>query len=119
MERFMLEYYYMKYVFALLFMLTAPAFAEQPTCNMVNNGIAHCIADRMCQCKYFSPSLIKNDPGGYRWDCGIYRPACIDPNKIEEVKPYDGPEAIGLGDTDNSINSEVGDGSTSTIELNN
>ena len=104
----------MKYIFTLLFTLTLPAIAEAPQCDMQNRGIVHCFADRLCVCDYQRSGIMTNDPGGYRWDCSINRPPCIDPNKIEESKPYEGPEAVSIDESDNSVVIENAPANTNT-----
>ena len=88
----------MKYLLFFLALSTA-AFAEDaPNCTSGNAGEVTCMANRMCECKHFNGSLMKGTPEGYRWDCGITRPNCLDYNKTEETKPYDGPDSVDLGD---------------------
>ena len=48
-----------------------------------------------------------NKRAGFRWDCGINRPSCIDPNVKALTAPYDGPQAVGI------------DKSTSSTTINN
>lgn len=119
--------------FVVLLCAAAPAFAAETKsaakeevkaevnmniCTEQTAGMLKCMGGRNCECKLFHKSLMKNDPGGYRWDCGILRPNCIDRNIISDKKPYDGPNAVGLGTTETNINSETGDGSTSQFEIN-
>jgi hypothetical protein len=94
------------YLFAIALFCT-PAMAESvPACNMESEGQTYCMSQRMCECKHFHGSLMKGTPEGYRWDCGITRPNCLDYNKVEEVRPYDGPQSVGEG-SNTSISTEV------------
>jgi hypothetical protein len=84
------------FILAIMFSSSASA-AEVYECNAKTAGLIQCIALKQCECKLFPTSLMKNDPGGYRWDCGILRPQCIDQNKIsdrENAEPYDGPSSV-------------------------
>lgn len=84
-------------VLIMLFVSTAAFAAEIPECTAKTQGILNCMAGKQCECKYFRPSTMRNDAGGYRWDCGIMRPNCVDPNKIsdrEDAKPYSGPDTV-------------------------
>lgn len=91
----------MKQIFLFL-ALTAASFTaamaeDAPQCTASKAGTLSCQAGRQCECKHFNKSLMKGTPEGYRWDCGITRPNCLDYNKTEETKPYDGPSSVGLG----------------------
>lgn len=84
------------FIFAILFSSHASA-AEIFACDAKTQSMVQCISGKECECKLFQTSLMKNDPGGYRWDCGILRPQCIDQNKIsdrENARPYDGPDSV-------------------------
>ncbi len=89
----------MKYIYLLAaIVFSNPAMAESaPTCNLEAEGTTASMSGRMCECKHFHGSLMKGTPEGYRWDCGITRPNCLDFNKTEETKPYDGPQSVGEG----------------------
>jgi hypothetical protein len=99
----------MKYIILLILALSFPAMAEDkaasqaatPACTSKTAGQVSCQANRMCECKHYNASLMAGTPEGYRWDCGITRPNCMDYNKIEETKPYDGPSSVNLGDDHN------------------
>jgi hypothetical protein len=84
------------FIFAL-FIATNASAAEIYECNAKTAGLIQCISLKECECKLFLTSLMNNDPGGYRWDCGILRPQCLDQNKVsdrEDAKPYDGPSSV-------------------------
>ncbi|MCS7269187.1 MAG: hypothetical protein NZ704_14135 [Geminicoccaceae bacterium] len=63
---------------ALVFALVpcAAAAAEIPACGPATAGAVTCMAGRMCACAYERPGRMTGTPGGWRWDCGILRPAC-------------------------------------------
>ena len=95
-------------IFGILIGFSSAAMAEGAQCNAENAGITECMSNRVCECKHYNASLMKGTPEGYRWDCGITRPNCLDFNKVEETKPYDGPESLGLGDkTDIKTKTEI------------
>jgi len=84
------------FIFAFFIASSANA-AEISECNAQSAGVVECISLKECECKLFQTSLMRNDPGGYRWDCGLTRPQCLDQNKIsdrENAKPYDGPQSV-------------------------
>jgi hypothetical protein len=47
-----------------------------PVCNGPREGVAACLAGRQCLCTFERGGSITGRPDGYRWDCGILRPAC-------------------------------------------
>lgn len=83
-------------IFAILLSGNASA-AEIYECSTKTQGMLQCIEGKQCECKNFRPSTMRDDAGGYRWDCSILRAPCIDLNKIsdrENAKPYDGPDSV-------------------------
>lgn len=64
--------------FALAFALVpvGAAAAELPACEPARAGVVTCMAGRMCACIFEQPGRMTGAPGGWRWDCGILRPAC-------------------------------------------
>ena len=105
----------MKYIYLFLALLSTPAMAESaPTCTENSEGQTYCMSQRMCECKHFNGSLMKGTPEGYRWDCGITRPNCLDYNKTEETKPYSGPSSVSLGSQTNVNNGSSSNNATST-----
>ncbi|PIR32822.1 MAG: hypothetical protein COV36_03580 [Alphaproteobacteria bacterium CG11_big_fil_rev_8_21_14_0_20_44_7] len=95
-----------KILFILTFaLLPIPAIAEGE-CNMQNRGKVMCMEQRMCECKYFTAGVMTNDPGGYRWDCGIMQGNCLDYQTIDSTKPYDGPQAVELDNSSDNITIE-------------
>lgn len=87
-----------KFLTILLFALSSAASATgQEQCTSSTAGSLQCMSGKQCECKLFPTSLMKNDPGGYRWDCGILRGSCLDLNKISDrgdAQPYNGPAAV-------------------------
>lgn len=54
-----------------------PAGAQTPpACRPETAGILACMAGRMCVCGFERSGRMTGAPGGWRWDCGILRPAC-------------------------------------------
>ena len=109
----------MKYLILLTaIVFSSPAMAESaPQCSLESEGQTFCMSNRMCECKHMNGSLMKGTPEGYRWDCGITRPNCLDFNKTEETKAYDGPESVGLSndktDIHTNTNNDITSGNTS------
>lgn len=58
-------------------LLAAPAAAaDPPACGPAQNGIVACLAGRLCGCGFERPGRMTGAREGWRWDCGILRPAC-------------------------------------------
>lgn len=62
----------------LLFLLFAlPAAAQEiPACTQDRAGAVACMAGKLCACGYQRGGAMSGRPDGWRWDCGILRPAC-------------------------------------------
>jgi hypothetical protein len=62
----------------LFLLLTAiPAAAQEiPDCNQDRVGAVACMSGKLCACGYQRGGIVSGRPDGYRWDCGILRPAC-------------------------------------------
>jgi hypothetical protein len=58
-----------------LLMASVPARA-QPQCDASRLGSLSCQVGRMCECRYERGGSLTGREEGYRWDCGILRPAC-------------------------------------------
>lgn len=53
------------------------ATAQQPpACRAETVGTVACMAGRMCACELERAGRMTGAAGGFRWDCGILRPAC-------------------------------------------
>lgn len=50
--------------------------AEPPACRAETAGVVACLAGRMCACGPGRGGRMTGAREGYRWDCGILRPAC-------------------------------------------
>src|ERR1700761_7954747 len=84
----------MKNLILVLFLLF-PAFANATdACTEQNVGAVQCMAQRMCECKFFRKSEMAGTPDHFGWDCGINRPNCLDYQHIDSSKPYDGPQSV-------------------------
>ncbi len=55
-----------------------------PVCNAPRDGVAACLAGRQCLCGFERGGSITGRHDGWRWDCGVLRPAC-------DVPPADLP----------------------------
>jgi hypothetical protein len=62
----------------LLFPLR-PVAQEMPACNQDRVGAVACMAGKLCACGYARGGIVSGRPDGYRWDCGVLRPACGEP----------------------------------------
>lgn len=58
--------------------LAAGAAAAQapPACRPETAGIVTCMAGRMCVCGFERSGRMTGLQAGWRWDCGVLRPAC-------------------------------------------
>ena len=73
------------------------ARAAEPVCAAASAGGAACIAGRLCSCGFARASQATGLPDGFRWDCGILRPACGQPTPAT-VDPWQGtlPDALAV-----------------------
>jgi hypothetical protein len=68
-----------------LLALAAPITARAeppPVCDTVSDGTLACIAGRQCACRFERGGAMTGRSDGFRWDCGILRPACA-PDAVE------------------------------------
>lgn len=75
---------------------TGEARADPPPCVEPNAGLLACVAGKLCACRLDRGGMITGLPAGYRWDCGVLRPACGDaanPPATLERYPYPLPPA--------------------------
>mgnify|MGYP000614964591 CR=1 FL=1 len=76
---------------------SAASAAEPPACAAPAVGLVACIAGRLCSCRFERASPATGLPDGFRWDCGILRPACgaLPPATID---PWQGglPESLAI-----------------------
>jgi hypothetical protein len=67
----------MRRLLPLLLLLAPPAAAQEiPSCNQDRVGAVACMAGKLCSCGYQRGGVVSGRPDGYRWDCGVLRPAC-------------------------------------------
>lgn len=60
----------------LFFGFITAAAAAEPVCNAFNEGITGCFANKQCICRFDPGGSLAGRPPGYRWNCGVLRPAC-------------------------------------------
>jgi hypothetical protein len=61
----------------LLLLGATPAAAQEiPACNQDRVGAVACMSGKLCACGYQRGGIVSGRPDGYRWDCGVLRPAC-------------------------------------------
>ncbi|MGG5820113.1 hypothetical protein [Falsiroseomonas sp. HW251] len=73
----------------VLLLFAAPALAQVQETEVVGSdpmactdrraGAVACMAGRLCACGYQRGGIVSGRPDGWRWDCGVLRPACGDP----------------------------------------
>lgn len=64
-------------ILVLSLLLISPALAQTPpACAPALEGMVACFADKLCKCNYERSNAMTERPAGFRWDCGIMRPAC-------------------------------------------
>jgi len=87
----------------------APAAAEEAGCGTDTVGQVACIGGRLCACRFSPGSPAMRLPDGFRWDCGILRPACV--AVPATLDPYQGPlpEALSLDRSGTIITGVSGD----------
>jgi hypothetical protein len=83
----------MRRLLPLLLLLAWPvvppaAAQDPPVCTDTRDGAVACMAGRLCSCGYQRGGSVSGRPEGWRWDCGILRPAC------GEALPPPGIQAI-------------------------
>jgi hypothetical protein len=62
---------------ALLLAPAAPGRAQdEAVCAAETAGRVACVAGKLCACGFAPGGQVTALPGGFRWDCGILRPAC-------------------------------------------
>jgi hypothetical protein len=59
-------------------LLLAVEGRAQPACDQDHAGAVACLAGRLCACGYQRGGVMSGRPEGYRWDCGVLRPACAE-----------------------------------------
>jgi hypothetical protein len=95
---------------ALALPLAAPAGAQAPACDVQAAETVACIAGRLCRCRFAAASALTGLPEGFRWDCGILRPACGDPRPAT-LDAYTGPlpEALSIDRSSTTVTTVTGD----------
>lgn len=57
-------------------MFALPVVAEPPTCDQAAVGTVACFERKLCSCQFDPGGNMTGLEPGFRWDCGILRPAC-------------------------------------------
>ncbi|TCZ66569.1 hypothetical protein [Roseicella aquatilis] len=61
----------------VLLLLAPPALAQAPpACTPSHEGMVACFGEKLCECRWEPGGTITGRAGGFRWDCGVLRPAC-------------------------------------------
>jgi hypothetical protein len=93
---------------ALLLAPAAPGRAQEDVCAAASAGRVACIADKLCACRFEPGSRATGLPDGFRWDCGILRPACGG-GAPATVDAWQGglPEALAIDNFRTTVKQEV------------
>ena len=70
-----------------------------PACVDASAGLVACVAGKLCVCRFDRGGATTGLPAGFRWDCGVLRPACGDaagPPATLDRYPYPLPPALGI-----------------------
>lgn len=60
---------------------------QGPACTQQTYGQTACFANKQCECIYQRGGSITGAPTGFKWDCGIERPACeVAPTSVIEYR---------------------------------
>ncbi|NKC34210.1 hypothetical protein [Falsiroseomonas selenitidurans] len=64
-------------VLAGILLPRAPAAeSPPPACTAAREGVAQCIAGKLCICRFLRGGSLTGRPDRFNWDCGVLRPAC-------------------------------------------
>lgn len=64
-------------VLLMLFAFWGSARAQEPpACDSGREGVAACLAGRLCLCRFVPGGSMTGRPDRHAWDCGLLRPAC-------------------------------------------
>ena len=87
-------------IFILATVASGGARAEAPpACTDAGVGLVACVAGKLCACRLDRGGAATGLPAGFRWDCGVLRPACgdaSDPPATLDRYPYPLPPALGI-----------------------
>ena len=92
------------FALAVILLSAAPRSGAQeppPSCAAETAGLVACVAGKLCACGFARGGAVAGGgvPAGYRWDCGVLRPACGEPSDRPATLdryPYPLPPALGL-----------------------
>jgi hypothetical protein len=57
-----------------------------PTCHAGQEGMTACFAGRQCVCYFERGGTMTGRRDGYRWNCGLLRPSCVEA-PVETAQP--------------------------------
>jgi hypothetical protein len=57
-----------------------------PTCNAGQEGVTACLAGRQCVCYFERGGTMTGRRDGYRWNCGLLLPSCVEA-PVETAQP--------------------------------
>jgi hypothetical protein len=83
------------FIFAFFLSFLPALAADNPICSQSSMGTLTCMAGRQCECVFERGGAMTNKAQGYRWDCGLNRPNCPNPD-ANKPTPYDGPDSVSI-----------------------
>src|SRR3982751_4501981 len=91
----------------LLVLLAPPrAWAGPPVCSEHRAGLVACVFGKLCACGFERGSAATGMQDGFRWDCGVLRPACGEaadvPASLDRY-PYPLPPGLTLDNSETDI----------------
>jgi hypothetical protein len=93
---------------ALLLAPVVPGGAQEAVCAADTAGRVACIAGKLCACGSSPGGQITALPDGFRWDCGILRPACGGEAPTTMDAWQDGlPDALAIDNSRTIVRQEV------------
>jgi hypothetical protein len=84
-------------ILLLPILAASPATAQDPPgCTVERAGVAACMAGKLCRCDFARGGSLTGRADGWRWDCGVLRPACGEalPPAGSGLSPLPPPEVL-------------------------
>ena len=88
---------------AMLAGLAGRARADELACDAPRAGIVACLAGKLCACRLERGGAMTGLPDGYRWDCGVLRPACADVPATLDSYPYPLPQSLSINKSETNV----------------
>lgn len=91
------------FLVATLAVLAGRARADEVACDAPRAGIVACLAGKLCACRLERGGAMTGLPDGYRWDCGVLRPACADLPATLDSYPYPLPQSLSINKSETNV----------------